>query len=250
MMAMRAKDQLRELPPRVPAATLSGSLTTAATAAIVDDIIRKRIKVLFVSPERLASPSFQRLFQPKWNKETKTRERPFPPVSLLCVDEAHCLSQWGHNFRPSYLRLRSLMHKIEPQSILAITATAGHQVVHDICRTLDIDHDAANGNANGHSDPCQNPSGVWTMKTDRENIDVKAFVVDTQERRLSMVRTSRLAWCLRAINRGVPSSLSTISKFLSLQLVKLLKPSKPKTSKANGKQTKALNFADGSLAQG
>ena len=87
------QDQLRELPPRIPAATLSGSLTSAATAAIVDDVIRERIKVLFVSPERLASASFQRLFQPKWNKETNSHQRPFPTVPLLCVDEAHCLSQ-------------------------------------------------------------------------------------------------------------------------------------------------------------
>ena len=183
------QDQLRELPPRVPAATLSGSVTTAATAAIVDDIIRKRIKVLFVSPERLASASFQRLFQPKWNKETNTRERPFPPVSLLCVDEAHCLSQWGHNFRPSYLRLRSLMHKIAPQSVLAITATAGHQVIEDICRTLGIDQ--CDTVSPAEPSKCTNTeegsAGVWTMKTDRENIDVKSFIVGSQELRLSMV---------------------------------------------------------------
>ena len=167
--------------------------------------------MLFVSPERLASPSFQRLFQPKWNKVTNTRERPFPHVSLLCVDEAHCLSQWGHNFRPSYLRLRSLMHKIAPQSVLAITATAGHQVVQDICRTLEIDHCARPADANRYSESCEKPSGVWTMKTDRKNIDVKAVVVDTQERRLSMVRSSRYPPFLGAIHRFSLVSLSTKS---------------------------------------
>ena len=192
------QDQLRELPPRVPAATLSGSLTTAATAAIVDDIIRKRIKVLFVSPERMASASFQRLFQPKWNPDTKTRERPFPTVSLLCVDEAHCLSQWGHNFRPSYLRLRSLMHKIAPQSVLAITATAGHQVIEDICRTLGIEKsmsvvDGPDPQSGSTEVATANPGGLWTMKTDRENIDVKSFMVGSQELRLSMVSNCSLA---------------------------------------------------------
>ena len=186
------QDQLRELPPRVPAATLSGSLTTAATAAIVDDVIRKRIKILFVSPERLASASFQRLFQPKWNEETKKRERPFPAVSLLCVDEAHCLSQWGHNFRPSYLRLRSIMHKIAPQSVLAITATAGYQVIDDICRTLGIEQsksvlDGPDHKSNSTKDATDNLCGVLKMKTDRENIDVKSFMVGSQELRLSMV---------------------------------------------------------------
>lgn len=183
------QDQLRELPPRVPAATLSGSLTAAATAAIVDDVIRKRIKVLFVSPERLASASFQRLFVPKWNKETNSLERPFPEVSLVCVDESHCLSQWGHNFRPSYLRLRALLQKIQPHSVLAITATAGRQVIEDICRTLDIDRCNTSTTEEG-SIICRNLKcrcGVWTTKTDRDNIDVKSLIVATQELRLSMV---------------------------------------------------------------
>jgi hypothetical protein len=185
------QDQLRELPPRVPAATLSGSLTTAATAAIVDDVIRKRIKVLFVSPERLASASFLRLFQPKWNADTKTYQRPFPPVSLLAVDEAHCLSQWAHNFRPSYLRLRSLLGKIEPQSVLAITATAGRQVVEDICRTLKIERcDTAMMSVEQSCKATDCSCGVWKMKSDRENINVESFIVRTQERRLSMVRKS------------------------------------------------------------
>lgn len=182
------QDQLRELPPRVPAATLSGSLTAAATAAIIDDVIRKRIKVLFVSPERLASASFQRLFRTRWNKDSNSLERPFPSVSLLCIDEAHCLSQWAHNFRPSYLRLRSLVQKIGPQSVLAITATASRPVVADICRTLGIaqcNSSSCVGINNRKERECR--CGVLTMKTDRDNIDVKSFVFPTQEMRLSMV---------------------------------------------------------------
>jgi superfamily II DNA helicase RecQ len=152
---------------------------------------------LFVSPERLASASFQRLFQDKWNKDTNSMQRPFPAVSLLCVDEAHCLSQWGMNFRPSYLRLPSLIHKIKPQSVLAMTATAGRQVVQDICSTLGIEHchntrDVEKGCCSKAECPC----GVLTMKTDRENIDVKSFIVATQERRLSMVSHSVASWIL------------------------------------------------------
>lgn len=188
------KDQLRELPPRIPAATLSGSLTTAATAAIVDDVIRKRIKVLFVSPERLASASFQRLFQLKWNESSKSMERPFPQVSLLCVDEAHCLSQWGHNFRPSYLRLRSLLNKMEPQSVLAITATAGRQVVNDICQTLAIEGcEVATNGVKGRCKTTNCPCGVWTMNSDRDNINVTCYIAKSQELRLSTVSLVHVA---------------------------------------------------------
>ena len=81
------QDQLRQLPPKIPAASLSGSMTTAQMALIVDDIMRGRYKVLFVSPERLASAAFRRLVRPKFNAETRQYERQFPTVSLLCVDE-------------------------------------------------------------------------------------------------------------------------------------------------------------------
>ena len=85
------QDQLRQLPPKIPAATLSGSMTTAQMALIVDDIMRGRYKVLFVSPERLASAAFRRLVRPKFNVETRQYERQFPTVSLLCVDEVSLL---------------------------------------------------------------------------------------------------------------------------------------------------------------
>ena len=87
------QDQLRHLPPSIPAATLSGNMTTKKMATIIDDLIRNRLKILFMSPERLASAAFRRLLRPKYNLETKTYERQLPKVSLLCVDEAHCLSQ-------------------------------------------------------------------------------------------------------------------------------------------------------------
>ncbi len=81
------QDQLRQLPPKIPAATLSGSMTVAQMALIVDDVMRGRYKVLFVSPERLASAAFRRLVRPKFNVETRKYEEQFPTVSLLCVDE-------------------------------------------------------------------------------------------------------------------------------------------------------------------
>jgi superfamily II DNA helicase RecQ len=172
---------LRVLPPRVTAATLSGSQSTAKLAAIVDDILKGHIKVLFVSPERLTSPSFRRLFRPKWIESEKVKRREFPPVSLMCVDEAHCISQWGHNFRPSYLRLAAMVDMVEPKSVLAITATAGPRVVADISQTLGIVHTP-------EADMTESDSGVMFLGCNRGNIAVRCFVLNTQEERLKKVR--------------------------------------------------------------
>ncbi|KAL9183408.1 hypothetical protein ACHAXT_005195 [Thalassiosira profunda] len=183
------QDQLRQLPPKVTAATLSGSITTSQMALIVDDILRGRYKVLFVSPERLASAAFRRLIRPRFNPETRQYERKFPPVSMLCVDEAHCLSQWGHNFRPSYLRVKSLIPMIEPKSILALTATAGPMVVRDICNTLCIPHNGTGAGVEG-SMPTLPPAssgadddGVRVLNCDRDNIDVFSLVLQSNDER-------------------------------------------------------------------
>ncbi|KAK1744325.1 ATP-dependent DNA helicase, RecQ family [Skeletonema marinoi] len=184
------QDQLRQLPPKIPAATLSGSMTSAQMALIVDDILRGRLKVLFVSPERLASAAFRRLMRPKFNLETRQYERQFPEVSLLCVDEAHCLSQWGHNFRPSYLRVRSLMSLIQPKSVLALTATAGPMVVKDICNTLCIPFDGQctiNDEIPSSLDSTSNGVGVKVLNCNRDNIDVFSLVLQDQDERRYLV---------------------------------------------------------------
>ena len=172
------QDQLRHLPPNIPAATLSGNLSSVQVAMTIDDLRKNRIKILFVSPERLASPAFRRLIRPKFNTETRQYERQFPTVSLLCLDEAHCLSQWGHNFRPSYLRIRSLFPMLEPKSILALTATAGPMVIKDICHTLGIPMSSRGGIDN---------DGVRVLDCKRDNIDVATLIMDSEDSRRSLV---------------------------------------------------------------
>ena len=173
------QDQLRHLPPNIPAATLSGNLSSTQVAMTIDDLLKNRIKILFVSPERLASAGFRRLIRPKYNVEKRLYERSFPTVSLLCLDEAHCLSQWGHNFRPSYLRIRSLLPLLEPKSILALTATAGPMVIKDICHTLDIPTSNAGRDATN--------DGVRVLDCKRDNIDVATLVLDSEDNRRSLV---------------------------------------------------------------
>lgn len=209
------QDQMRYIPASIPTATLSGSISHTSLAITLDDIQRGRIKILFVSPERLTSSSFRRLFRKKrqWNYELKRyndgdEQRLFPNVSLLCIDEAHCLSQWAHNFRPSYLRLRSVIDIIEPNSVLAITATAGPKVVHDICRSLQIDeHESCHTSTNQDDNPdnttdesIQNDKvddnndnqSVQIQKTDRDNIDVKCLLLHSPEERISKVKKNSL----------------------------------------------------------
>jgi DEAD/DEAH box helicase len=184
------QDQIRMLPARLAAVTLSGPMSTARVAATLDDIVRGRIKLLFVSPERHTSASFRRLFRRSWNSEKSIYERYFPEVSLLCVDEAHCMSQWAHNFRPSYLRLQSIIDLIEPRSVLAITATAGPRVIDDICRTLKINNTntTLETMSTKLNTTAQDPCGVRISRTNRDNIDVKCIFLNTQEERLSKVR--------------------------------------------------------------
>jgi ATP-dependent DNA helicase RecQ len=83
-------------------------------------------KFLYVSPERLASPLFQAKV-PRLN------------LSLVAIDEAHCISQWGYDFRPSYLKIAALRNLIDPKvPFLALTATATTQVIEDIMAKLEF----------------------------------------------------------------------------------------------------------------
>lgn len=160
-------------------------------AATLDDVLRGRIKIVFVSPERLASASFRRLFRPCWVAEKGQYGRRFPEVSLLCIDEAHCVSQWAHNFRPSYLRLKSMVDMIRPESVLAMTATAGPTVIKDICSTLGIESEES--------------EGTRVLSCNRDNIDVQFFMTKTHEERLNKV-------CVTASHR-IPSSLYLLTSF-------------------------------------
>jgi len=78
--------------------------------------------VLFVSPERFLNEEFLLIF------------RDGLPISLVAIDEAHCISEWSHNFRPSYLRLRAslLRRKLNVQYILAMNATATTQTLEEM----------------------------------------------------------------------------------------------------------------------
>ncbi|MBQ7280662.1 MAG: RecQ family ATP-dependent DNA helicase [Bacteroidales bacterium] len=118
------KDQVQQLRDRgVKAACLVGGMTMQEEETVLNNVLYGDVKLLYVSPERIK----QRLFQ---NQLTRMK------VSLYAIDEAHCISQWGYDFRPSYLELGNLrtLHPTVP--IIALTASATPEVSDDICRQL------------------------------------------------------------------------------------------------------------------
>lgn len=118
------QDQVGALRRRgVPAAYLSSTLSTSAQRAVVDAIRCDRLKLLYVAPERVG-----RL------KDVVPRLR----VSFLAVDEAHCISEWGHDFRPHFRALGAFRRVIGRPPTMAVTATATPETCADIVRVLDL----------------------------------------------------------------------------------------------------------------
>jgi ATP-dependent DNA helicase RecQ len=101
--------------------------------AISDEVNEGAVDVLLISPERLNNPDFRDNVLPKLAAST----------GLLVVDEAHCISDWGHDFRPDYRRLRTLLAELSPSTaVLATTATANARVITDVAEQLDPSGDA------------------------------------------------------------------------------------------------------------
>ena len=94
----------------VPAASINSMQTEAQNRDVLDCALAGRIKLLYISPERLLGDL------DNWSKHIK--------ISLLAIDEAHCISQWGHDFRPEYTQLSVLKEHFPGVPIVALTATA------------------------------------------------------------------------------------------------------------------------------
>ena len=120
------KDQVDALRARgIAAARLDSSLTAEETQRVYADLREGKLKLLYVAPERLSGETFlERLRRVK--------------ISLLAIDEAHCISEWGHNFRPEYLRLARVAEELSLRPVLALTATATPDVARDICKAFGI----------------------------------------------------------------------------------------------------------------
>src|SRR5689334_10718809 len=162
------KDQVDALRARdLPATFINSSIPESEQRARIDALRRGEHKLVYVAPERFRSSRFNSTLQQI-------------PISLFAVDEAHCISTWGHDFRPDYLRLRGVIRSLGTVQTLALTATATPYVRSDIIQQLGLDK------------PQTFVSGF-----DRPNLSIE--VVHTEREREKIAR-------IRSLAREIPGS--------------------------------------------
>ena len=120
------QDQVTAMKQRqLAVAAFHSGLSGREKSLVIDDLQQRRIQLLYLAPERMQQEGFLRLLRTLW-------------VSLLVVDEVHCISQWGHDFRPDYLKIGRLRQELTHPPCLALTATATARVQTDVCRRLSL----------------------------------------------------------------------------------------------------------------
>src|SRR5262245_58415995 len=156
------KDQVDALRARgLPATFINSSISQSEQRARIEALRRREHKLVYIAPERFRSSRFNSTLQQI-------------PISLFAVDEAHCISTWGHDFRPDYLRLRSVIRSLGTVQTLALTATATPYVRSDIIQQLGLDK------------PPTFVSGF-----DRPNLSIE--VIHTEREREKIAHIKRLA---------------------------------------------------------
>lgn len=121
------KDQVGALKARgIPAEFVNSTLEINEISSIMDAVASGAVRILYIAPERFQSEDFVEIFEKL-------------PVALFAIDEAHCVSQWGHDFRPDYMKLRERISRMRPRPmVIACTATATPEVKDDIIVQLGL----------------------------------------------------------------------------------------------------------------
>ncbi|HHJ17220.1 MAG TPA: ATP-dependent DNA helicase RecQ, partial [Gammaproteobacteria bacterium] len=147
------KDQIDALGKRgIKAQRLDSSLDAGEYREVMRQLRDGELRLLYVAPERFNNERFRESMRPI-------------RISLFAVDEAHCISEWGHNFRPDYLKLAGFANEFNAERILALTATATPAVLDDICRLFAISPEHATN------------TGFY-----RPNLKIDTTIVDAPER--------------------------------------------------------------------
>lgn len=154
------KDQVDALLARgLPATFINSSISESEQRARIESLRRREHKLVYIAPERFRSGRFNSALQSI-------------PISLFAVDEAHCISTWGHDFRPDYLRLRGVIRSLGKIQTLALTATATPYVRSDIIQQLGLDQ------------PQTFVSGF-----DRPNLSIEVVHVEKEKEKISRIRS-------------------------------------------------------------
>ncbi len=153
------KDQVDALQAlKLPATFINSAISQEETRRRIDDVRKGYYKLLYIAPERFYSSAFMKLIS-------------LINVSFVAVDEAHCISQWGHDFRPSYLKLKTIISYIGNPPVAAFTATATKEVRDDILKQLERPH-----------------AKVFISGFDRPNLKYFAAVLSNEEKNAEMLR--------------------------------------------------------------
>ena len=153
------KDQVTALIANgVPAATVNSNMSENENRNIMEQMYAGRLKLLYISPERLLSEI------DRWSSDMK--------ISLFAIDEAHCISQWGHDFRPEYTKLKRIKESYPSIPIIALTATADRLTRDDIAQQLKL----------------KNPY-KFVSSFDRPNISIKVMPNPGSRKKISIITT-------------------------------------------------------------
>jgi ATP-dependent DNA helicase RecQ len=182
------RDQVDKLTDRkIPAAYLNSTLSDKEQQEVKKQMTAGNLDLVYISPERISRQYFQNFLQNSVN------------VNLFAIDEAHCISAWGHDFRPEYTNLKTLKKTFPQVPIIALTATADKTTRRDIIRQLNLSFEDSN---------------IFHSSFDRPNLH---FSVKSAEKRISKIKSfirqrkneSGIVYCLsRKSTEKVANQLS------------------------------------------